>query len=130
EEFQHLDCREPPLLLLVDKRKGCAGDRPSLLAGLVSKRRIERGRGCPIGVCDGRLKGLSAWRNEFSVPVFQRNVGKLAPDRVGVFDIADGAFSPRCEAGNSLIAFAPEPGWKLDRGVHSNLISPLGADPR
>src|SRR5262249_6984791 len=55
---------------------------------------------------------------------------KLAPDRVGVFDIADGAFSPSREAGNAFIALGSDPGWKRDRGVHANLVSPRGADPR
>src|SRR5260370_36988462 len=54
----------------------------------------------------------------------------LHGDREGVFDIADGGFGPGCEAGNSFIAFGSDPGWKRDRGVHANLVSPLGADPR
>ena len=89
---------------------------------------MRRGR-CPIGVDDGRLKRLSAWRNEFSVAVFQCNVGELAPDRVGVLDVADGAFGASREAGNSLIALAAHPVWKRDRDVHANLVSPRGADP-
>src|SRR6516165_6468722 len=56
--------------------------------------------------------------------------GKLAADRVGVFDIADGAFGPGGEAGNAFIAFGSDAGRKRDRGVHADLVSPRGADPR
>src|SRR5215475_12742180 len=31
---------------------------------------------------------------------------------------------------DAFIAFGSDAGWKLDRGVHTNLVSPLGADPR
>src|SRR5262245_15380373 len=56
--------------------------------------------------------------------------GQDCSDRIGVFDIADGAFNPSCEAGNAFIAFGSDAGWKRDRGVHTNLVSPCGADPR
>ena len=38
-------------------------------------------------------------------------MGKIAPDRIGVFDIADGAFGPSREAGNAFIAFGSDAGW-------------------
>src|SRR5262249_10985586 len=38
--------------------------------------------------------------------------------------------NPSCEAGNAFIAFGSDAGWKRDRGVHTNLVSPRGADPR
>src|SRR5262249_60089875 len=48
----------------------------------------------------------------------------------GFFDIADGCFRPSREAGNAFVAFGSDPGWKRDRGVHANLVSPRGADSR
>src|SRR5262245_23748340 len=47
-----------------------------------------------------------------------------------MLDIADGAIGPSREAGNAFIALASDPGRKLDRDVHADLVSPLGADPR
>src|SRR5215813_796625 len=37
---------------------------------------------------------------------------------------------PSREAGNAFIAFGSDAGRKRDRGVHPNLVSPRGADPR
>src|SRR5262249_7274767 len=65
-----------------------------------------------------------------AVRVWEGKVGKVVGVGGGGVGEADAAFRPSREAGNAFVAFGSDPGWKRDRGVHANLVSPRGADSR
>src|SRR5262245_44567981 len=47
-----------------------------------------------------------------------------------MLDVADGALGPSHEPSNAFVAFAPNPGREFDRHANTDLIFPVGTDPR
>src|SRR6185437_190692 len=130
EELENLLGHLGLLLALVHQDEARAGDRPAVLAALVGEQQIETGRFLPVGIGRRCLEALAVGHHRAAILVDEFGIGELVLQRIGVFDIADGAGRPRRQRRDALIALAADARRPLDRGVLADLALELGAHLR